>query len=152
MVAPMKNGLKYLFLFAALLCLVVQAGCGAKMSKAEGTLKVDGKTVGNATITFYPVSGGRPGSAFVKEDGTFVVSYLKPGDGLPPGEYKVAIIADQLGAVESQAGEAGSEQGFADARDVIKLVPIEYNSIQTTPLRVTVTDSAKVLELDISTK
>ena len=79
-------------LFCALIltCLAI-AGCGG-----QGFVQAGGK------ITFddgSPVTGGAVAfqtNAFmadgrINSDGTFTLSSLKPGDGLPPGTYQVTV-------------------------------------------------------------
>lgn len=80
---------------------------------ATGKISYRGKPVPNARITFHPVeslnsaaaalppaTSGNDGTppplvrtpfAVVKEDGTFELSTLKPGDGAPEGEYAVTV-------------------------------------------------------------
>ncbi len=76
-----------------LILLSVIAGCGTKLQKAGGTVKVAGSPVKEGNITFYPVAGGRPAMGSIV-DGKFDLSFERPGDGLPPGDYKVVIVAD----------------------------------------------------------
>ena len=88
-------------------------GCSSKapkMVKVSGTVKFrDGTALpvperaqgGSATIRFEPVDmeGGpedanRPrkaAAAAIKPDGSYEVTTVKPGDGVIPGRYKVAV-------------------------------------------------------------
>lgn len=80
---------------------------------ATGKISYRGKPIPNARITFHPVESLNPAAgapppatsgndgtppplvrtpfAVVKEDGTFELSTLKPGDGAPEGEYAVTV-------------------------------------------------------------
>lgn len=145
------------------LCIAIfasQGGCGPKLHKAGGIVKVDGKPIDQGTVGFYPVVPGRPSMAEVQPDGTFELSYLKPGDGLPPGEYKVTVVSDvwkenaaAKAREDSQARKMGIKDGMSMVPgELIHIVPIEYNTLDTTPLKQTVSDSSTKFEFDIPTK
>ena len=116
------------------------------MTKAGGTIKYKGKHLEAGTIEFYPVNGGRTARANIEPDGSFTVSYRKPGDGLPPGEYKVAVISvKEKSPKKSVTTEDGQDDDRAYAQTsgpTINVVPAIYNNIETTPLRQTVTDES----------
>jgi hypothetical protein len=136
------------------------SGCGPKLHQAGGIVKVDGKPIDQGTVGFYPVEPGRPSMAEVQPDGTFELSYLKPGDGLPPGEYKVTIVSDvwKVNAADKAREDAlAKKMGVKDemsmaAGVLIHVVPIEYNTLETTPLKQTVSDSSTKFEFDIPSK
>lgn len=76
------------------------AGCGGNdlpLVPVSGTVTFDGgpcPAVGNVNFTPIEVAPGlpkRPGSGRFREDGKFVVTSFKEGDGLLPGRYRVAI-------------------------------------------------------------
>ena len=130
------------------------------MTKAGGILKVNGEPVTGTTgtIEFYPVGGGRTANAVVQDDGTFTISYRKPGDGLPPGRYKVAVIADiyeeRPSRTKSEEVEEGEGDFMANPGKLKHVVPTIYNSIQRTPLEYEIPDDGKVqfVEIDIELK
>lgn len=136
-------------LFAA--ALLACAGCGTRLQPAGGKVLVDGVPVREGTVMFYPVGGGRPATARIVEDGSFTLSYERPGDGLPAGEYKVAVVADVWKegrkTREQEYDEANlRRQGIVDTSaltggTLIHVVPPEYNDISTTPLTQTVAGS-----------
>lgn len=88
-------------------------GCskkGPKMVKVSGTVKFrDGTALpvpgrdrgGSATIKFEPADmedgpvdpnrPRKPASGAIKPDGSYEVITVKPGDGVIPGRYKVAV-------------------------------------------------------------
>ena len=151
-------------IFGLILVLAVCAGCGPDMQKAVGKVAVDGVPVKDGAVTFYPVGGGRPASASVRPDGTFTLSYEKVDDGLPPGDYKVTIVADiwketnkkELEAMKAAAAKQGAieDSSMSAAGQLIHVIPTEYNTIETTPLKESVKKSAKPVEFnyDIPTK
>ena len=82
-------------LFAALLALVVAAGCGGtKLYSVEGKVVFpDGMPLTGGTVEFGPmdrnaVLGPR---ADIQADGTFRLSTYKEGDGAPEGKYRVLV-------------------------------------------------------------
>jgi hypothetical protein len=133
------------------------AGCGQPMQKAGGKVMVDGVPVKDGAVTFYPSAGGRTASASILPDGTFSLSYEKLNDGLPPGEYKVTIVADiwketpeakrQAEAMRAAAAKQGAieDSSITTGGMLIHVVPPEYNTIETTPLREEVSLSRKPL-------
>jgi len=74
--------------------LVSIAGCGAGMQPVRGTVKLaDGKPASGSQVV---VEGGPEGKKVsargdVQGDGSFELSTYKPGDGVPPGKYKVQV-------------------------------------------------------------
>ncbi len=151
-------------------CLVVfvillSAGCGEKMVTVKGTVSVNGKPVTNGKIVFHPVNGERSGSGPIKSDGTYVISYLKVGDGLPPGEYKVSIVSDKNEGAkaleEEPKTDSPEEDGFMPVQETsrglkydptnVHIIPKEYNRHETTPLKETIydKDSERVIDFDI---
>lgn len=147
------------------LVAVLFTGCGKTIQPAGGKVLVDGVPVKDGAVTFYPVESGRAASASIMEDGSFTLSFDNPNDGLPPGEYKVTIVADvwketvspkQKEAMEAMLKKQGAidDPALLSAGTLIHIVPPEYNVLATTPLRETVTTSSKPLEFifDIPSK
>ena len=141
------------------------SGCSKNIQPAGGKVLVDGVPVKDGAVTFYPVIPGRPASASVMEDGTFVLSFDRPNDGLPPGEYKVTIVADvwketvspkQKESLQKMLDKQGAidDVGLLSAGQLTHIVPPEYNDVATTPLKETVKTSNKPLEFvfDIPSK
>jgi len=138
-------------LLAALLSAL--AGCGSRLQPAGGKILVDGTPVKEGTVMFCPVNKGRPATARIMEDGSFTLSFERPGDGLPPGEYRVVIIADIWKEGQKTAAQTYDEanlkrQGIQDTSTnaggiLIHVVPPEYNDIATTPLTQTVASSSE---------
>jgi len=69
-------------------------GCGDRLYPVRGTVALeDGTPVTRGVIICERFDGGPAVSAQgeIKPDGTFRLGTTKPGDGLPPGRYKVLI-------------------------------------------------------------
>jgi len=83
---------------------------------------------------------------------------------VPPGEYKVTIVADiwketnkkELETMKASAARQGAieDSSMTAAGQLIHVIPPEYNTIESTPLRETVLKSASPSEFnyDITTK
>jgi hypothetical protein len=137
------------YLCAAALAACV--GCGTRLQPAGGKVLVDGKPVKGGTIMFYPVNKGRPASARILEDGSFALSYERPDDGLPVGDYKVVIVSDVWKEGKKSRKQEYDEanmkrQGIVDTSalsggTLTHIVPPVYNDITTTPLTQTVASS-----------
>ena len=88
--------LSYLIVFVSLLCVV---GCGdgrPTRVPVSGQVTIDGKPLTEGTIQFYPVAGGRQSGTSIGEDGRFVLTTFEQGDGIPVGDYSVAIMANKI--------------------------------------------------------
>jgi len=61
----------------------------------RGEVRYRGGTVAGATVTFHPMGGLPPSRTVVAttdDEGRFKLTYSKPGDGAPAGEYAVTIV------------------------------------------------------------
>ena len=86
----MKNA--HTFLAGAIsLCMVLLVnGCGNGGVKGGGTVSFsDGTLLDRGTVVFSNAQHQYTGT--IQSDGTFNLGGLKPGDGLPPGTYRVAV-------------------------------------------------------------
>ncbi len=89
--------------------LVGCLGCGGsnqpELTQVTGTVTMNGKAVGPGTVAFLPTSGtGNPATGNVDEAGKFSMSVYKPGDGVLPGEYNVAITIEKTPARGDEKG------------------------------------------------
>jgi hypothetical protein len=70
------------------------AGCGSGMQPVRGKVTLpDGKPAAGSQVVFESEQEAKKISARgdVQGDGTFELSTFKPGDGVPPGKYKVQV-------------------------------------------------------------
>ena len=76
------------------LASVCAAGCGGGYLPVHGKVTLpDGSPVPGCTVIFEGQAGGKAISARgeVGPDGSFTMSTNRPGDGVPPGNYRVSV-------------------------------------------------------------
>lgn len=118
------------------------SGCGSDdpgptLQPVTGTVFLDNKPLANADVTFQPLgeTPGIGGQSRTDESGKFQVNYARGGEGLPEGEYRVAVSLrimpdgqpapadEQVDPIESQARET---------------LPSKFSDIEKSELQVTV--------------
>lgn len=108
-------------LFAA--CLAVSmVGCGGgefAVAPAKGKVMCGGKPVSVGSVTFTPVAEGqgepgKPATAVLTEDGTFVLSTYESHDGAVIGKHRVQYFAAEGGEDEEEDGPTVEEGSAAE--------------------------------------
>jgi hypothetical protein len=99
---------------------------------------LDGKPLAGATVQFVPQGKGRDATGETDKSGQFVMSTLKPRDGVLPGTYKV-VISPPTGTADTtqyaSAGEAMAAAGKAPVKkDSAPAFPQKYARPDQTPL------------------
>ncbi|MBN9121092.1 MAG: carboxypeptidase regulatory-like domain-containing protein [Planctomycetes bacterium] len=118
-----------------LLGVVLAAGCagsGTAPVPVSGELKLDGKPLAGAVVTFQPQApGGKAASGTVGADGTFRLTTDSPGDGAAPGKYKVVVQPPAEGGATpfDPPGKAATRP-----KSVGPKVPEKYTRPDQTPL------------------
>jgi hypothetical protein len=83
----MRSHLPLILFALAVLCLI-----GCNQPKVSGKVVfLDGSPLTTGTVTFENDQHMYRGQ--IKSDGTFSMGMLKDGEGIPPGEYRVAVEA-----------------------------------------------------------
>ena len=75
--------------------IVITSGCGASLQPVRGTVTLPGgKPAAGSMVVFEGQVSGKAVTARgdVQADGSYELSTLKPGDGVPPGKYRVAVV------------------------------------------------------------
>ncbi len=118
--------------------LIGAIGCSDDgLRKVTGKVSYKGESAPMGRITFYPAEGaGRSASGRILDDSTYELSSFKPGDGVPPGDYTVAISVAKTPS-GSEYGSQGRIEWF---------IPEQYANRETTPLTVTVSDGVNVID------
>lgn len=92
---------------AFMLLIVGLAGCGGGLQPVRGKVTLaDGRPAANSQVVFEGPAGGKAVSARgdVQADGSFELSTLQPGDGVPIGKYRVQVNPPPL--VDAEARNA----------------------------------------------
>jgi hypothetical protein len=90
----MSTGRGYFQGAVAVLCLAGAAGCGSGPHPVRGTVTLeDGTPVTGGMVTFETKDVEKPVTARgeIQPDGTYNLGTYKPGDGAPPGVYRVIV-------------------------------------------------------------
>ncbi len=58
----------------------------------NGVVTLDGKPLSSGVVQFQPAVG-QPATGEIGDDGSFTLSRYVPGDGVPPGTYRVAVVS-----------------------------------------------------------
>jgi hypothetical protein len=76
--------------------LACSGGCGdgLELAGVRGTVQFDGKPLTNGKVVFASVERGKPAAGQINQDGTYVLSTIRPGDGATPGKHKVTVVTD----------------------------------------------------------
>lgn len=127
---------------ASLLCL---AGCGgAYDSSVSGLVKLDGQTLPRGLVGFHPVAPGPSAYAVIDESGNYAVR-TGSASGLPPGDYRVTVSANELPATERTEQGGPPPPGKA-------ITPAKYRMKGTSGLTFTVTPGKNEINLELKSK
>ncbi len=136
--------------FVALALFIALAGCSSqpKLAKVKGTVTLDGKPISAGTITFE-MKGARPATATVVNGEITGVTTYAPGDGVPVGEHRVAVAANEApaSAVVPNPGDAKAPKG--DYMSGKSLIPAAYNDPATSGLAVEIKPGENTIELKL---
>lgn len=141
-------------LFSAALLLLPLTGCGKsdrpELATASGRVTLDGNPIEGASVSFEPVSGGRPCSGMTDADGVYKITSYVPFDGAPVGDHYVAVIkisgegaavpagVDPTMTLSDISGPGAENVKDKKEPETIYLVPRKYGSVKTSQLKVTV--------------
>lgn len=120
-----------LFVYTSLPMLVFFAGCGESqldVNPVSGKVTYNGQAPVGAKIVLHALNPSEEGSVApigtVSSDGSFEISAYEKGDGAPPGDYVATI---QWYKFVPEDGGPGPN-----------VIPKEYSSPKTSPIKVTV--------------
>ena len=86
---------------SALVTALLVVGCGRsdgpQTAPVKGTLTMAGKPLANVSVTFLPTQRGPIATGNTNENGEFILTTVRPGDGAPIGSHKVALGAAEEG-------------------------------------------------------
>jgi hypothetical protein len=124
-----------------------------------GTVTSQGKPVAGAAITFVPTGDdGEAASAFSDSDGKYALTTWERGDGARPGKYRVKVSKIEQGAVDPSkmvqhlSYEEEQRTYVENAKPLPppkKLIPIKFESEETSGLTHTVEEKATTFDIKI---
>lgn len=119
---------------------LVLLGCGdgsqVDTAPVAGTVTANGEPVAGGSLTFTPAAdgdkilSGKPATAIVQEDGSYVLTTYEAGDGAVVGKHKVSYTPALGGGSHSQE-PAGGHAG-APARPNLRISP-DQRSVDVKP-------------------
>lgn len=148
-------------MFRVLLCVGMLAGllgCNGggveplpKTAPGSGQVKLDGKPIGGAMVTFSPKAGtsGVECIGTTDDEGKYVLKQVRGGEGVPPGEYTVFInrYVDAKGIpIELDDEVAPADQGAVES------LPAKYSSPIETTLSQKVPESGGEFNFDLTSR
>ncbi len=119
-----------------LLLFPLVAGCGNQTAEVTGEVTFAGEPLSKGTIIFE-TKNARPAVGQILNGKIIKVTTFKEGDGVPPGEHKVAIqsVAEAGSAVVSNPGEGGIPKNYMGGKS---LIPTVYGDPETSGLTATI--------------
>lgn len=143
--------------FGTVLVVLLAGGCGDgrfEVSPVRGRVVYKGQGVPMAVVIFHPSEDApeqarkmRP-FAYGDVDGNFELKTYVDGDGAPPGEYRVSIIARSVGPSRGPRKDAPVAEQAAVAAP-IRIPPAvsqKYSNVDTSGIKVTVQEGENNLE------
>lgn len=135
--------------FAALVCLAI-CGCGGEepgpvLEPVKGTVYLNDQPLANADVTFSPLgeTPGIGGQARTNSEGQFQVNYGRGGEGLPAGEYQVAVSVRVMPDGSPAPPEENVDPIESQGRETL---PPKYSNVEQSELKVTL-EPGKPVEL-----
>lgn len=124
---------------------LLSSGCGSPFdSQVSGTVQVDGAPLTFGAVAYYPVVGGTPALAQIRDDGTYE---MRTGteSGLMPGEYIVTVVANERPTVDADPNGGPPPPGKP-------LTPPQYRDPQKSILKYTVNRGKNDIPLMLKSK
>jgi len=121
-----RNAVKRFTAFAVVLVIAFATNGCIPVSDSvpvQGVVLLDGKPLPCGIVQFQPASG-QPATGEIASDGSFTLSRYAPSDGVPPGTYRVSVLA-----YDPQASTRSEEN---------LIVPLKYTRFGTSGIEFTV--------------
>jgi hypothetical protein len=126
-------------LILAVLMLTALAGCGSRLRPVEGQVVfTDGKPLPGGMVIFEQVTSSGPRVAArgdIGPDGTFRLSTYAQDDGVPEGNYRVAVAPPLPADVRQLSGA--------------RMFPEKYENPETSGLQFQVTSGKNVFQIKL---
>lgn len=125
------------------------SGCGgggdSNVGAVSGTISVDGKPIGGATVSFYPVQG-RASLGVTDENGAYTLTYVRNQKGALVGKHEVTVKT----IITSSSGYGYEDKSKAAPRK--EMLPEKYWKRQKTELTATVEKGNNTIDFDLESK
>lgn len=136
-----------LFIICTLSCSWFSAGCSSEprvpSGKVTGTVKLDGKPVSDAVVTFSEQKTSINAFGDTDSNGAFALSY-GGGRAIPVGKFKVRVAPKETPAPPAAAGGAATPQ-----KEEPSPIPKKYRNFETSELTADVKDGVNELNFDL---
>jgi len=139
------------WLCAAAIGIIAASGCGNGLVPAEGVVLLDGQPIAGATVTLMPQGAGRPASAVTGPDGRFSASLPDAKQGVPPGDYRVAVMLVRQ-EVLKPSGTGDETSGAGGGPPVEYVVPRRYGNPETSGLTASLPGGGDGLRFELDSK
>jgi hypothetical protein len=149
------------FVFVLVFAGLASSGCGGglQIGQVTGRVTFGGKNVPGGIIMFHPANGPTA-VGDIRNDGTYTLTTIKPGDGAIIGMHRVTIQSTRVGSgqlVEPKRFEDELNKGTSGNKILVPgkvewLVPQRYSQLDTTDLRATVQLGSQTIDFAISDK
>lgn len=128
------------------------SGCGksVRLGQVDGTVRFDGKPIGQVLVTFIPEDPHLPQSSGVTDaEGRFQLRCSNGGMGAAVGEHRVTL----LDATAAPASKSREDDEIPEGNAApVRRVPPNYSRADKTPLRRSVAPGTQSLEIDNPSK
>jgi hypothetical protein len=143
-------------LLTGIFTIFLISGCGGdsslpKTAKVKGTVTYKGKPLAGGQISFIPEAGseaaknGQPASGQINADGTFTLTTFNTGDGALLGAHKVIVSKRSNDTQRNQPKPDGTIDYTVPKAEI----PVNYESIDKTPLKFTVEDKSNEFKIEL---
>ncbi len=131
----------------AAILVVASAGCGSspELGQVTGLVRFGSSPVTNGTVVFENRELGISVRANLDAEGRYHVQTYDR-DGLPPGEYQVAVTPTRIGSGESPFVGGAQESAPSPSGPTI---PDKYHRVKTSELVVVVQAGPNVADLNL---
>lgn len=129
--------------FILVLSVTLLSGCGGTYdSTVSGVVTLDGKPVPRGTVAFRPVDKGPSVFGLIQSDGSYSLR-VGQEEGLPPGEYKVTIAANEESTQKNPESSSPPKPGKP-------ITPAWYKSPKTSGLNFTIKKGSNTIDLALT--
>jgi hypothetical protein len=136
--------MRHVHIILLILAGIVLTGCSDRVSVSGKVLLKSGEPVTQGLVLFE--NEAISGMSDIKSDGSYSIGLVKPGEGIPPGTYNIAIQATGTigGVIPNSFGADGLPKTTAGTSQVNS----KYTLTRTSGLSITV-EKGKAVKHDI---